>query len=151
MAKNHDLIFMQKALQLAKQAKQQGEVPVGAVLVHNYQVIAVAFNQKEQKKQATAHAEILAIQEAEQKLNRWRLNDCELYVTLEPCVMCAGAIISARIRRLIYACKDPKAGAVCSLYQLTQDPRLNHQVLVTEGLLAEESSALLKSFFQERR
>ena len=142
---------MKQALELAKQAEKQAEVPVGALVVQNHKPIAFAFNQKEQKKQATRHAEILAIEEASKKLGRWRLDDCDLYVTLEPCIMCAGAIISARIKRLIYACRDPKAGAIHSLYQITNDLRLNHQVAVTEGLLAEESSRLLKKFFQKKR
>ena len=142
---------MKQALELAKQAEKQAEVPVGAIVVQNHQLIASAFNQKEQKKQATGHAEILAIEEASRKLRRWRLDDCNLYVTLEPCIMCAGAIVSARINRLIYSCRDPKAGAIHSLYQITNDTRLNHQVLVTEGLLAEESSQLLKNFFQKKR
>ena len=142
---------MKQALELAKQAEKQAEVPVGAVVVQNKRLIASAFNQKEQKKQATGHAEILAIEAASKKLGRWRLDDCVLYVTLEPCIMCAGAIVSARINRLIYSCRDPKAGAIHSLYQITSDTRLNHQVSVTEGLLAEESSQLLKEFFRKKR
>ena len=142
---------MKQALELAKQAEKQAEVPVGALVVQNHKPITFAFNQKEQKKQATGHAEILAIEEASKKLGRWRLDDCDLYVTLEPCIMCAGVIVAARIKRLIYACRDPKAGAIHSLYQITNDPRLNHQVAVTEGLLAEESSQLLKDFFQKKR
>lgn len=151
MIKTDDVRFMKQALELAKQAEKQAEVPVGALVVQNRKPIAFAFNQKEQKKQATGHAEILAIEEASKKLGRWRLDDCDLYVTLEPCIMCAGAIIAARIKRLIYACRDPKAGAIHSLYQIANDSRLNHQVAVTEGLLAEESSQILKEFFQKKR
>ena len=151
MAEKNDLIFMKQALELAKKALKAGEVPVGALIVQKNQVIAEAFNQKEGSKQPTAHAEILAIERAGRFLNGWRLNNSTLYVTLEPCLMCAGAIISARLKRLVYGCKDPKAGAVDSLYQVLRDTRLNHQTPVLAGLLAEESSTLLKSFFQKKR
>ena len=221
MEKVRDLFFMNQALQLAKEAEKQGEVPVGAVLVQEspggpkivarekpwisiadisktpavrvqgipsrtsrgfadatnnkgfsqptkinsepiaeavppgvdlkQQIIAQAFNQKESLKKATAHAEILAIEKASRKLGRWRLNDCVLYVTLEPCPMCAGALIACRLKKLVYACQDPKAGAVHSLYQISQDPRLNHRVQVHSGVLQKESSQLLKAFFQKRR
>jgi tRNA(adenine34) deaminase len=147
----HDLIFMKEALKLAKEAEKQGEVPVGAILVHKNQIIASSFNQKESSKKATAHAEILAIEKASLRLNRWRLNDCILYVTLEPCPMCAGALVAARLKRLVYACKDPKAGAIHSLYRITQDPRLNHHVDIHSGVLQEESRALLKEFFRKKR
>ncbi len=147
----HDLLFMKEALKLAKKAEKQGEVPVGAIIVHKNQIIASAFNQKENLKKATAHAEILAIEKASSQLNRWRLNDCTLYVTLEPCPMCAGALVAARVKRLVYACKDPKAGAVHSLYEITQDPRLNHRVEVQSGILKEESATLLKEFFRKKR
>ena len=146
---------MKKAFKLAQQAEEEGEVPVGAVLVHSTgekpKVIAQTFNKKASLKSATAHAEILAIEQAGRKLNSWRLNDCVLYVTLEPCCMCAGAIVQARLKRLVYACSDPKAGAVHSLYQITQDLRLNHQVKVQNGVLKEESSQLLKNFFKRHR
>ena len=146
-----DMTFMKAAIKLAEQAEKQGEVPVGAVLVHKNKVIAATFNQKEDLKTATAHAEILAIEKASRKLKRWRLNDCTLYVTLEPCPMCAGALVAARLNRLVYACKDPKAGAVHSLYQITQDPRLNHHVDIHSGILQEESAKLLKEFFCKKR
>ena len=146
-----DRLFMKEALKWAKEAEKQGEVPVGAVLVHKNQIIASAFNQKESSKKATAHAEILAIEKASLRLNRWRLNDCTLYVTLEPCPMCAGALVAARLKRLVYACKDPKAGAIHSLYRITQDPRLNHRVDIHSGILQEESTALLKEFFRKKR
>ena len=142
---------MKEAFKLAKKAEKQGEVPVGAVLVHKNQIIASAFNQKESLKKATAHAEILAIEKASSKLGRWRLNDCTLYVTLEPCPMCAGALVAARLKRLVYACKDPKAGAVHSLYKITQDSRLNHHVDIQSGILQEESTQLLKEFFRKKR
>ncbi len=149
--KEHELIFMEKALGLARQAQKQGEVPVGAVLVKNQSIVATGWNQKEQKQKASAHAEMIAIEKACEKLFTWRLCDCELYVTLEPCLMCAGAILSARIKRVIYACKDPKAGAVTSLYQVLQDKRLHHFVEISEGILAEQSSALLTEFFRQKR
>lgn len=142
---------MKEALKLARKAEEQGEVPVGAVLVHNQQIIASAFNQKEELQTATAHAEILAINKASLKLKSWRLNDCTLYVTLEPCPMCAGALVACRLKRLVYACKDPKAGAVHSLYEITEDPRLNHRVQIHEGPLQEECSKLLTNFFQKKR
>ena len=150
-----DLFFMKEALKLAEQAKREGDVPVGAILVQETiegpKVIARAFNKKESLKSAVAHAEILAIEQAGHKLKRWRLNDCVLYVTLEPCSMCAGALVQARLHRLVYACSDPKAGAVHSLYQITEDRRLNHQVKVQSGVLGEEGSQLLKNFFQKKR
>lgn len=146
-----DLLFMKEALKLARRAEEQGEVPVGAVLVHDQQIIASAFNQKEQFQTATAHAEILAINKASSKLKRWRLNDCTLYVTLEPCPMCAGVLVACRLKRLVYACKDPKAGAVHSLYEITEDPRLNHRVQVHSGPLQEECSKLLTNFFRKKR
>ena len=150
-----DVFFMTKALKLAKQAEKEGEVPVGAVIVQDTKkklvVLASTFNKKEQWQKTTAHAEILAIELANLKLKSWRLNDCTLYVTLEPCPMCAGALVQARIKRLVYACSDPKAGAVHSLYQLTTDPKLNHRVEVKAGVLQKECSQLLKTFFKTRR
>ena len=116
-----------------------------------FKVVARACNQKESLKKATAHAEILAIEQASRKLGRWRLQDCTLYVTLEPCPLCASALVAARIQRLVYGARDPKAGAIHSLYHITQDKRLNHQVDVSRGLMAEESSQLLKSFFRTKR
>jgi len=142
---------MKKALHLAKQAEKQGEVPVGAVIVQKNQIISFAFNQRELLQKATAHAEILAVEQACLKLERWRLNDCTLYVTLEPCPMCAGVLVACRLKRLVYACKDPKSGAVHSLYHITQDPRLNHRVDVHQGILQEESAKLLKEFFHKKR
>ena len=146
-----DLMFMKEAFKLAERAAGQEEVPVGAVIVCNDKIIASAFNQKESLKRATAHAEILALQEASRRRGDWRLNDCTLYVTLEPCPMCAGALVAARLKRLVYACRDPKAGAVHSLYQITQDRRLNHRVDVQSGILQEESANLLKDFFRKKR
>jgi tRNA(adenine34) deaminase len=144
-------VHMRTALAAAAQAAQIGEVPVGAVVVVRGEVIAVAHNQRETKNDPTAHAEIVAMRAAALALGSWRLVDADLYVTMEPCPMCAGAIVNARVRRLIYGCDDPKAGAVRTLYQLLDDQRLNHRVDVVPGVLAVESSALLKSFFSRLR
>jgi tRNA(adenine34) deaminase len=144
-------VHMRTALAAAEQAASIGEVPVGAVVVVRGEVIAVAHNQRETKNDPTAHAEIVAMRAAAAALGSWRLLDAELFVTMEPCPMCAGAIVNARIRRLIYGCNDPKAGAVRTLFQLLDDQRLNHRVEVVPGVLAVESSALLKSFFSRLR
>ncbi len=156
--------WMRRALDLAQEAAERGEVPVGAVLVQKPpqeepagrpplppQLIAEAYNQKETHTCALHHAEVLAIQRASEQLGRWRLSDCSLYVTLEPCVMCAGAIVAARLKEVIYAAPDPKGGAVESLYQILSDPRLNHRPQVISGVLEEESAQLLKEFFKARR
>jgi tRNA(adenine34) deaminase len=143
--------FMARALQLAEKAAQAGDVPVGAVIVRNGEILAEAFNEKEALKVPSCHAEILAIERAALKLDRWRLIDCDLYVTLEPCVMCAGAIVQARLRSVVYGAKDPKGGAVESLYQVLSDGRLNHRPLLQSGVLEEECSGILKKFFAERR
>ena len=142
---------MRMALAAAMQAAEQGEVPVGAVVVVRGEVIAVSHNYRETNHDPTAHAEIVALRAAAAALGSWRLTDAELYVTMEPCPMCAGAIVNARVRRLIYGCDDPKAGAVRTLYQLLDDQRLNHRVEVLPGVLASESSTLLKSFFSRLR
>ncbi len=146
-----DVFWMEKALELARQASEVGEVPVGAILVKDGKCIAAAHNQREQSGNPIAHAEMLAIQEAAQKLGNWRLIGTVLYVTLEPCPMCAGAIVMARIPKVVYATTDPKAGAAGSLYNIVQDPRLNHQVELISGVCAEESSAMLKSYFKNLR
>ncbi len=143
--------FMGLALEEAKKAYEIGEVPIGAIIVRDNQVIASAFNKRELGRNATHHAELLAIQEACEKLGGWRLIGCPMHVILEPCLMCAGAIINSRLERLIYGARDPKAGAVQSLYHVLEDTRLNHQVEVIEGVLAAESSALLKDFFANLR
>ena len=145
------LFWMRQALALAKQAAENGEVPVGAVLVSNDTCIAEASNLREQSGSPIAHAEMLVIQAASEKIGNWRFVDTTLYVTLEPCPMCAGAILLARIPRVVYGTTDPKSGAAGTLYNILQDERLNHRVELVTGVLAEESSALLKSFFQERR
>ncbi|WP_137596962.1 tRNA adenosine(34) deaminase TadA [Paucilactobacillus kaifaensis] len=143
--------FMQLALDEADQARVIGEVPIGAVIVSNGQVIGRGHNMREKFQDVTYHAEMLAISEACASKHSWRLEDCQLFVTLEPCIMCSGAILNARIPTVIYGADDPKAGAVASLYHLFDDQRLNHQVNVESGLMASESSQLLKNFFRAVR
>jgi tRNA(adenine34) deaminase len=145
--------LMHLALEQARLALAQDEVPIGAVVYHvpTDRIIGVVHNRRILDKDPTAHAEILAIRQAAQALGDWRLENTILAVTLEPCPMCAGAIVNARIPTLIYGCADPKAGAVQTLYQLCSDPRLNHRVQITAGLLAEECSSLLTTFFAGKR
>ena len=142
---------MRIAIDQAKIAKENGDVPIGAVIVHNNQIIAKAYNQREQLQDPTAHAEIIALTQAAAVLETWRLNGCTMYVTLEPCPMCAGALVLARIDRLVYGCDDPKTGAVKSLYNITQDSRLNHRLEVTSGVLSDECSQILQEFFEKHR
>ena len=146
-----DVLWMEHALVLAEKAQAQGDVPVGCVLVSAQGVVGEGFNARERALDPTAHAELLAIRAAAAALNRWRLADCTLYVTLEPCFMCAGAIVLARIPRVVFAATDPKAGASGSLANVLQDARLNHRCAVTSGVLQQEASAQLKNFFAERR
>jgi tRNA(adenine34) deaminase len=143
--------FMRRALAAAEEAAGRGEVPVGAVVVLGDDVIAVAHNERETGSDPTAHAEIVALRRAAAALGSWRLTDADLYVTMEPCPMCAGALVNARIRRLYFGCDDPKAGAVRTLFTLLDDKRLNHRVEVVPGLLAAEGSALLRGFFSRLR
>src|SRR4051794_5584791 len=143
--------MMRHALGLAREAVTLGEVPVGSVVVCRGRIIAQAFNLRETLDDPTAHAERLALTLAGRALGTWRLEDCTLYVTLEPCPMCAGAIVQSRIARLVYGAWDPKAGACDSLYRIVTDPRLNHRAEVNAGLLAEECGAVLTRFFQARR
>jgi tRNA(adenine34) deaminase len=142
---------MRLALTEAGAAFSHGDVPVGAVVVHDGAVIARRHNEREQRRDPTAHAELLALRDAAAALGRWRLDDCTLVVTLEPCVMCAGAAIAARIGRLVYGAPDLKAGAAGSLYNVAADPRLNHNPPVVHGVLAAECAALLSGFFADRR
>ena len=142
---------MSLALSAAQQAAKQGEVPVGAVITLEGDIVGTGFNCREGRQDPLGHAEIIAIQDASRRLHRWRLENCEIYVTLEPCLMCAGAILQARMRRLVFACLDPKAGAVESLYRLCEDQRLNHQLPVTGGVLAQQSAILLADFFSNLR
>ena len=146
-----DLHFMGLALNQAKLAESEGEVPVGALIALNNEVISDSYNQKEMGPCATYHAEILAIEKASKLLNSWRLSDCTLYVTLEPCVMCAGALVASRIKRLVYGTKDPKAGAVGSILDLSANEKLNHKFEVTNNVLQPECSKILKNFFANRR
>ena len=143
--------FMRIALEEAEQALREDEVPIGAVIVHDGRLIARAHNQREQLRDPTAHAEMIAITRAAESRGSWRLEGCTLYVTLEPCPMCAGAILQARIAALVYGASDPKAGAVDTLYRLLDDPRLNHRTQTTSGVLAEPCGQLLSRFFQEQR
>jgi tRNA(adenine34) deaminase len=143
--------FMQIALAEARAAPEHEDVPVGAVIVRGGAVIARAHNQRELLKDPTAHAEIIALTQASAAVGGWRLTDCEMFVTLEPCVMCAGALVLARIGRLVYGADAPKAGACVSLYKIPQDERLNHRIPVVGGVLAVECGELLKEFFRGRR
>ncbi len=143
--------YMQQALREAEQAFREDEVPVGAVIVHNDRVIGAAHNQREQLRDPTAHAEMIAITQAAESLKSWRLDGCTLYVTLEPCPMCAGAMLLARIPLLVYGATDPKAGAVDSLFHLLNDPRLNHRVQVVPHVMAIECGQILSRFFQGKR
>ena len=142
---------MREALALAAEAGAAGEVPVGAVAVYEGRVVGRGRNAREAAHDPTAHAELLAIQEASRTLGRWRLSGVTLYVTLEPCAMCAGAMVLARVDRLVYGASDPKAGAVGSLLDLSADPRLNHRFQVERGVLAGEGGGLLTAFFKARR
>ena len=146
-----DVTAMRAALVEARRATEHGDVPVGAIVVRDGVVIASAGNQREQLNDPSAHAEVLALRVAAAHLGTWRLDDCTLYVTLEPCVMCAGAIINARVGTVVFGAPDLKAGAVGSLYNIAADPRLNHEPLVRHGVLTEECTILLTSFFELQR
>ena len=146
-----DLAMMRQALVLAREAIEFGEVPVGAVVVRDGRIVSQAFNLRETCQDPTAHAERVALTLAGRALGSWRLDGCTLYVTLEPCAMCAGAIILSRVDRLVYGAADPKAGACESLYRLVDDPRFNHRPAVTAGVLADDCGELLTRFFRARR
>jgi len=146
-----DQQYMRAAVEAACIAEENGDVPIGAVIVFEDRVIARAYNQREQLNDPTAHAEIVALTQAAEFIGSWRLCGCTMYVTLEPCPMCAGALVLARMDRLVYGCDDPKAGAVKSLYNIVQDERLNHRVEVVSGVLAEQCSSQLQNFFAQRR
>jgi len=143
--------YMRLALAEAEEAAERGEVPVGAVIVRFGRVIAAAGNQREALKDPTAHAEMIAITQAAEAVGDWRLEHCALYVTIEPCPMCAGAIVQARIPLVVYGAEDLKAGACRSLYHIVDDPRLNHRAIVISGVLAEQCSRVLREFFARRR
>ncbi len=147
----NDEYFMREALRQAQKAYEANEVPVGAVVVRGGHIIARASNQVELLKDATAHAEMLALTQAEAAVGDWRLTDCDLYVTKEPCPMCAGALVHTRIRRLVFGCTDPSAGAAGSVLNLLQMPTLNHRCDVASGVLQEKCAAILQSFFRKRR
>jgi tRNA(adenine34) deaminase len=146
-----DEYFMRLALREAERALEHDDVPIGAVLVHEGEVIAAARNERELRGDPTAHAEVLALREASARLGTWRLLDTVLYVTLEPCAMCAGAIVLARVPRVVYAAEDPKAGAAGSVLDVLAEPRLNHRPAVDRGLLASEAADMLRAFFVSRR
>jgi tRNA(adenine34) deaminase len=146
-----DRRYMEQALELARRALDSADVPVGALVVREGHVIGRGYNQREKLRDPTAHAEMIALSAAAEFLGRWRLDGCTLYVTLEPCTMCAGALVLARIQRLVYGARDPKAGACGSLFEITQDPRLNHRVETVGGVLADAATALLQDFFRARR
>jgi len=143
--------FMQAALLQAQIAEHNGDVPVGAVIVYENRIIAKGYNQRQQLNDPTAHAEIIALTAAAEHIGNWRLQGCSIYVTLEPCCMCAGGLLLGRLERLIYGCDDPKAGACGSLYNIVQDDRLNHRVEITKGVLADDCTAILQDFFRKRR
>ena len=146
-----DQRWMKLAIDQAGIAREHGDVPIGCVIVRDRQILAKACNQRDQLQDPTAHAEIIALTQAAAAVGSWRLDGCTIYVTLEPCPMCAGALVLARMPRLVYGCANPKAGAVESLYNIVQDPRLNHRLEVTAGVLAEQCSELLSGFFRQRR
>src|SRR3954468_20322821 len=146
-----DAGFMREALRQARKAYAAEEVPVGAIVVREGRVIARAYNQVELLKDATAHAEMLALTQAEQAVGDWRLTECDLYVTKEPCVMCAGALVHVRIRRVIFGCSDPRSGAAGGLINLLQHPALNHHCEITAGVLQNETAAILQEFFRKKR
>ena len=146
-----DEYFMHEALRLANKAAAADEVPIGAVIVRAGKIIARAYNQVELLKDATAHAEMLALTQAEAAVGDWRLTDCDLYVTKEPCAMCAGALVHTRIKRVIFGCADPAAGAAGSVINLLQMPTWNHRCDIASGVLASECAAILRGFFRERR
>jgi Cytosine/adenosine deaminases len=146
-----DQAWMQFAIEEAKKAEQIGEVPIGAILVKDGEIVGKGYNLREINHDPTAHAEMVAIREACERLGAWRLLDCTLYVTLEPCPMCAGAIVQSRIKRVVYGTGDPKAGCAGTLMNLLQDPRFNHETELTSGILQSECSELLTSFFRNLR
>mgnify|MGYP001167312984 CR=1 FL=1 len=143
--------YMQFAIKQAKEALTYNEVPIGAVVVHDNEIIGTGYNVRETSQMTLSHAELIAIQKANEKMGSWRLEDCTLYVTLEPCPMCAGAILQSRIKRVVYGAPDPKAGSVHSLVNLLNDERFNHQAGVTSGVLEKECGQLLKDFFKGLR
>ena len=151
MQSDNDLKWMARALELAREAALEDEVPVGAIVVADGVEVSAAKNAREKALDTTAHAELMALQQASQKLGRWRLHGCTLYVTLEPCAMCAGAIVNSRVDRVVFGARDPKAGAVVSVFEIPSDARLNHRPVVVEGILALECGQILSEFFKKKR
>ena len=148
---NGDMYYMNEALQLAKKAYSEDETPVGAVIVENNEIIGYGYNQKDKLKVVTKHAELLAIEEASKYKNDWRLNDATLYVTMEPCPMCASAIQQARIARIVYGCSSNNDDNIELLYKIMQNKKYNHQVIIDKGIMEEECSAIIKKFFSKKR
>ena len=146
-----DIHYMREALKEAEKAMQRGEIPVGALLVRNGEIIGRGSNSRSLEGSPLGHAELTAMREASEAIGNWRFDDCTLYVTLEPCVMCAGAMVQSRLGTLVYGTRDPKAGAVGSLYNIVEDPRMYHRCIVRSGILKEECAELLRIFFQMRR
>jgi tRNA(adenine34) deaminase len=146
-----DRFYMRLALREACKGLAKNEVPVGALIVYEDQIIGRGYNRREERQEPTAHAEILALRDASQTLKSWRLEECTLYVTMEPCVMCAGALVQARVPRLVFGCLDPKGGGVQSLYEICNDPRMHHRVNVTPRIMEKECSDLLNGFFTRLR
>nr|WP_143083201.1 tRNA adenosine(34) deaminase TadA [Alteribacillus iranensis] len=151
MEEKSDMEWMRQAIQMAEKARTIGEVPIGCIIVHQGKVIGAGMNQRETTQSSVTHAEIIAIQEACHHLGSWRLEDCTIYVTLEPCPMCAGAIVQSRIPRVVFGAEDPKAGCAGTLMNLLEEQRFNHQCEVEKGVLAEECGNVLTSFFKEIR
>ncbi len=143
--------YMFQAMDQAGIAEENGDVPIGCIIVHQGRVIAKAYNEREQLNDPTAHAEIIALTQAAEALGTWRLHGCTIYVTLEPCPMCAGALVLARMDRLVFGCSDPKTGSCGSIYNIVEDERLNHIIDVTRGVLSDQCSSQLSAFFQRRR
>lgn len=148
---NNDEQYMQLAIEEAKKAQAIGEVPIGAIIVYENEVIASGYNTRETSQKTLSHAELIAIQQANERIGSWRLEDCTLYVTLEPCPMCAGAIVQSRIKRVVYGAADPKAGCAGTLMNLLTEDRFNHQVDVTKGILELRCSSMLSNFFRRLR
>lgn len=146
-----DRLFMQEAISIASRAVRFGEVPVGCVIVHGGRIVARAHNRRETRRDPTAHAEMIALRLAARRLGRWRLEGTKVYATLEPCAMCAGALVLARIDRLVYGADDPRAGACGSVFDIVREPRLNHRIEVMRGVLQDECQSVLKEFFDGRR
>lgn len=151
MGSQQDQLWMAHALRLAEKAEQQGEVPVGAVIVKDDQIVGEGWNQPITLNDPSAHAEIMAIRDAGSRLNNYRLTECTLYVSLEPCSMCTGAMVHSRVARLVFGAADPRTGAAGSVFQLADNIHLNHRMMITSGVLAEQSAALLQHFFRRRR